>query len=239
MSKVPRAAWQLGGALASAWALAGCEASLEPIHVGTGCPEAPLRGPLEFADEPRERLIDDFEDTDDHLTLVGGRDGSWIIGKDGSSNPGADNSTHCAARGEHAGHFTGAGFLNWGANWTAVFKKADASGTAVAYDATAYKGISFWAATGPEAAPPYALPVGVTTLDVAWNGGICSVCMDYYRTSVDLTPEWQRFVVPFASLAQTGEGNPLTALKPEELVGFIMWPTRDFDIWIDDVRFEP
>jgi len=225
--------------LAAVLALSGCDAELEPIRVASGCPEAPLRGPLEFADEPAARLIDDFEDNDDHLAVVDGRNGSWIIGKDGSSEPVADNSTRCAARGERAGHFMGAGFLNWGANWTAVFKKADASGIAQPYDATSYHAIYFWAATGPEAMPPYALPVGVTTLDVAWNGGICAVCMDYYRTEVELSTAWQRFVVPFSSLAQIGEGDPLTALKPDELVGFIMWPVRDFDVWIDDVRFEP
>lgn len=229
----------LAGACALAWALGGCDASLEPIHAAAGCPEAPVRGPLEYADEPPEQLIDDFEDLDDHLAPVDGRTGSWILGRDGSSDPTADNSTHCAARGEHSGHFSGAGFLNWGANWTAVFKKNDANGNAVAYDATKYSAISFWAATGPEAMPPYSLPVGVTTMDVAWNGGICAVCMDYYRTNVELSPDWQRFVVPFSSLAQAGEGDPLTALKKDELVGFILWPVRDFDVWIDDVRFEP
>jgi len=92
---------------------------------------------------------------------------------------------------------------------------------------------------GPEAEAPYDLPVGITTLDVAWNGGVCSVCMDFYRKTVPLSSTWQRFDVPFAELAQAGTGNPLTALRRDQLVGFILWPTHAFDIWIDDVRFEP
>jgi hypothetical protein len=31
----------------------------------------------------------------------------------------------------------------------------------------------------------------------------------------------------------------LAALRRDQLVGVIFWPDRDFDVWIDDVRFEP
>jgi hypothetical protein len=63
--------------------------------------------------------------------------------------------------------------------------------------------------------------------------------MDFYRTVVTLSPAWQRIVVPFETLSQEGKGDPLTELRVDELVGFIVWPTHQFDIWIDDVRFEP
>ena len=78
----------------------------------------------------------------------------------------------------------------------------------------------------------------VTTTDVAWNSGKCSVCMDYYRTTVEVSPEWRRYVVRFADLRQEGFGDPLTALRADQVVGFILWPEREFDVWIDDVRFE-
>jgi hypothetical protein len=150
----------------------------------------------------------------------------------------AEVSSHCAARGQYAGHFTGEGFTQWGANWTAVFRSSS-SGSAVGYDATPYRAISFWAAVGADAESPFHVPVGLTTTDVAWNGGVCNVCMDYYRTTVELSTTWQRVVIPFDTLAQNGEGDPLMALRRDRSVGFIVWPTGEFDVWIDDVRFEP
>jgi hypothetical protein len=32
---------------------------------------------------------------------------------------------------------------------------------------------------------------------------------------------------------------PQIAMRRDQLVGLIMWPNHQFDIWIDDVRFEP
>jgi hypothetical protein len=222
--------------LSFALLLSGCNATVEPIDVGAGCPEQPLRGPLEYADEAPGRLIDDFEDGDKQLVTAAGRDGSWILGWDMSGTPTAENSERCAARGTRAGHFTGLDFESWGTNWTAVFR-ASADGRAVGYDATRYRAISFWGALGVNAEPSFEMPIGLTTVDVAWNGE-CDVCMDYYRTEVTLSRAWQRFVVPFDVLAQAGTGDPLTDLNPEELVGFIIWPEHQFDVWIDDVRFE-
>jgi hypothetical protein len=227
------------GALAVAGVvLAGCDASLEPITVAEGCPERPLRGPLGYESEPAEQLIDDFEDGDKNVATVSGRSGAWVLGSDGTGAITEETSSRCAARGEHAGHFTGKGFTDWGANWTAVFE-SDGTALAVGYDASKYRAISFWAAVGPAAAPPFEVPVGLTTLDNAWNSALCAVCMDYYRTTITLTREWQRFELPFDALAQAGTGDPITPLRKDALVGLIFWPTRPFDLWIDDARFEP
>ena len=75
-------------------------------------------------------------------------------------------------------------------------------------------------------------------MDVAWNAGICSACMDYYRTTVSLDHTWQRYELRFDELAQDGSGAPIIALRLDQLVGFIFWPSDDFDLWLDDVRFE-
>jgi hypothetical protein len=193
---------------------------------------------MAYASAPAEQLIDDFEDGDQRVATVAGRSGGWIFGSDGTGAFTVENSQRCAARGEHSGHFTGDGFTDWGSNWTAVFEESNA-GTAVGYDATEYRAISFWAAAGPAAEPPFDVPVGVTTMDVAWNSNGCTVCMDYYRTSITLTPTWQRFELPFDALAQEGVGDPLVPLRKDQLVGLIFWPARPFDLWIDDARFEP
>jgi hypothetical protein len=218
----------------------GCEVDLAPIAVADGCPEQPLRGPQAFAGQPSGLLIDDFEHADMSLPHQGGRDGFWVLGtEDGDPQVDATISDHCAARGQRAGHFSGGSFTSWGANWTALLLEQP-GGRAVPYDATAYGGFSFWAAAArTDAGVPFTLPVGVTTMDVAWNGGICSNdCMDYYRAQVSVGHAWQRFSVRFSELKQGGSGDPV-ALRRDQLVGVIFWPDRDFDVWIDDVRFEP
>jgi hypothetical protein len=224
--------------LIAALGMAGCDAEVAPIEVATGCPEQPLRGPSRFADEPEQQLIDDFEHESASLPRIGGRDGAWILGSDNTvMDLEAGVSDRCAGRGLRAGHFTGSGFASWGANWTAVLR-SQPTGTAVPYDGTPYGGISFWAAIGSDVPAPFALPVGVTTMEVAWNGGICSKCMDFHRTSISLGHAWQRFEFRFDELAQSGSGEPQVALRPEKLVGLILWPDRDFDLWVDDIRFE-
>ncbi|HET9955542.1 MAG TPA: hypothetical protein VFQ61_13605 [Polyangiaceae bacterium] len=219
-----------------ALALGACDATVEPIHVRSGCPARPNHEANTLA---RADIIDDFEDEDLDLLVANGRDGSWIVGWDMTSErPLTEGASTCAASGRAAGHFSASGFTDWGANWTAVLRR-ESNGRAVPYDASDYSGISFWAAVGADAPVLTNLPVGVTTMDVAWNGGVCSgTCMDYYRTTISVTRDWQRFVVRFEALAQRGFGDPLTALKRDQLVGFIVWPDRAFDLWLDDVRFE-
>jgi hypothetical protein len=218
---------------------AACESSIAPIDVAAGCPDQPVRGPARFADEPPQRLIDDFEHEGGFIPKIDGRNGFWVLGDDetgGSAE--AEGTEQCAARGQRSGHFVGGGFTSWGVNWTTLLRDSR-GGTALPYDATRYGGVSFWAAAGVEAPVPFSLPVGVTTMDVAWNGGICQRCMDYYRSEVVVERTWRRFELRFAELMQSGSGAPLVDLRSDELVGVIFWPESDFDFWIDDLRFEP
>jgi len=219
----------------------GCgDAWVDPIQVAPECPESPLRGPAQWATEAEDLLIDDFEDGDGRIAKVSGRNGVWTLGTDGSDgNLVAEASPHCAARGTKAGHFAGSGFSSWCANWTAVFVSQDA-GVAVPYNGRSYTGISFWAAAGGDAAEPLEAPLGVITMDNAWNGGVCTTkCMDFYGARIPLTHSWSRTVIKFADLVQSGWGVPQTAMKLDQLVGFIIWPNHQFDVWIDDIRFEP
>ncbi|MGC4094920.1 MAG: hypothetical protein QM756_44785 [Polyangiaceae bacterium] len=231
-------------AVASVWWLAACTAEVEPIDVAAGCPTQPLRGPIAaVVSEAPERLIDDFERGDVQLARLEGRDGAWVVGADATSVVlTAESSTQCAARGLVAGHFAGRDFKDWGANWTAVLRQFEA-GMARGYDGSMYGGVSFWAAlggVGGKGVTSLVTPVGLSTLDTAWNGGVCTRCMDFYRTEVTLSSRWQRYEIRFDDLAQSGVGEPLVPLRTDQLVGFILWPPKQgFDIWIDDVRFEP
>jgi hypothetical protein len=224
-----------------------CGSTLEPIGTAPECPDQPLRGPLAWADEPRVQLIDDFESGvfesgNSQLERIDGRTGAWILGRDlrdlSAGSITAETSNRCVANGGHSGHFAASGFANWGNNWSAVFNAVSSAGTAVPFNAQAYGGISFWAAFDGNNPGDFEVPVGVTTMDNAWNGGICSVCMDYYGTKVALTHAWRRFVIRFSDLGQAGTGSPIVPMRKDQMVSFIIWPKQQFDLWIDDVRFE-
>jgi len=215
----------------------GCTSEVEPIQVADVCPSQPVRGPAQSALLPQQEWIDDFESGDEQIMRVDGRDGFWVVGADGTAlELTAETSTRCAARGGYAGHFLGGKRSDWGVNWTAVLKKGSGN-QAASIDASGYSGVSFWAAVGPGSVTPFELPVGVTTLDVAWNGGVCTKCMDFYRKRVTLSTRWQQVVLRFEDLEQSGYGLPQTPLNRAELVGFIIWPDQPFDVWIDDVHF--
>jgi hypothetical protein len=232
----------IGAAMLMAQAGGGC-GDVDPVVVAPGCPQGPLRGPLEWEQEPGNKLVDDFEDGNVMVVQVSGRDGSWVIGDDGTApKPAAEASSRCAGRGSRAGHFTGGGFAEWGANWTAVFRQAGPI-MAVPYDGSRWGGVSFWVAAGERATAPFELPAGITTMDVAWNGGVCSAnCMDFYAKTVPITRSWQRVHLRFDDLKQGNWGDVQTPMRRDQLVGFIIWPnptSSEFDIWLDDVRLEP
>lgn len=236
---------------------AGCGAVVEPIEVAAGCPDQPLRGPSALDGGTTAQLIDDFETANEQLPRVGGRDGYWAYGTDpaGTVFPPLDPggtlfapvhgpSTICPARGRFSGRFAVSSFTGWGANWTASFMAPASATEATPYDGRAFGGISFWAAFGGRNGPDFAVPVGVTTMDNAWNGKVCTTyCQDFYRTTVALTHAWRHYVIRFEDLAQQGWGVPqVPTLRRDQLVGFIIWPPQTqskYDIWIDDIRFEP
>jgi hypothetical protein len=230
-------------------ALGGCgPSSVQPIDVMVGCPQMPVRGPEEFAFAPPETVIDDFEDGDLKLTPVAGRTGSWVgFGTSGATIFG-ESSNRCAARGMRAGHLTsaappGSTYVAYSANWNAVM--IDPFSEAHPWDASAYSGFSFWMATGTSS--PFQTPMGVSTVDTLPAGGVCSNpngCNDYYAIrmpsrTITLTNTWTRYVFKFADLKQFGFGIPLVPLNKSKLVSLLIWPEDEFDIWIDDVRFEP
>ena len=228
--------------------VAGCAPSVAPIDVMEGCPEMPLRGPEEFASAPQEAMIDDFETGDLKLNPIAGRMGSWVgVSSTPAATWSAEASTKCVARGLHSGHLTSTTPMpNYPVNFNAVLIEPfmEANG----WDASAYRGFSFWIAAGPTALPPIETPIGVTTVDTVAGGGICSapggVCGDYYaipqKDRIQLTRNWTRHVIMFDDLVQYGFGIPqVPVLNRSKLVSIMIWPQAQFDIWIDDVRFEP
>lgn len=225
--------------------LGACAPSVRPIEVMPGCPEMPLRGPEEHALAPPDTVIDDFEDGDMKLASVAGRTGSWVgVAVIGATVFG-ESSGRCVARGARSGHLTStAAQASYSVSWNGVM--IDPFSEAHGWDAGAYSGFSFWIAAGPNALPPVETPIGVTTVDTVAGGGVCSLpggCGDYYAIRkpdrIPLTHTWTRWVIKFADLKQYGFGVPQVPLNKSKLVSLIIWPEAQFDIWLDDVRFEP
>jgi hypothetical protein len=218
---------------------AACDPSLALITVPEGCPNMPLRGPAEFS-VPADAVIDDFEDGDMKLAQVGGRDGTWVgYGTPNQATVFGEASERCVAHGTHSGHLTGVQVMNFGGNWNGVL--IDPFAQAVPFDARGYRGFSFWVAAGVEAVPPLEMPIGVMTRDTSLGAGICTFCGDYYRVkdNIPLTRTWTRWVVWFDDMKQSGQGQPQVPLRTDQLVTIMIWPEKTYDIWIDDVRFEP
>ena len=74
------------------------------------------------------------------------------------------------------------------------------------------------------------------------EGGVCSECFNDFGTDLNLTEQWQRFVLPFRDLKQLeGWGAPRKPhIDPTTVFG-MQWqvnvPGADYDIFIDNVGF--
>jgi hypothetical protein len=225
---------------ASVLLVGGCESTMSPIRVAPGCPEGPMRGPGLWADTPAAQLLDDFESADGRVAKVDGRDGAWLLSTDtGAAPSSAGPNSRCVARGLYAGHFVAGDSTDWGAMWTAGFRTTVA-GSAQPYDASKYGGLSFWAAFDAANGAPFSIRVGLLNMDTAWNGGVCGTyCMDFHGIDVVPGVAWQRFEIRFSELKQQGWGDVQGPVKRDQLVGFVVWPNRQADLWLDDLRFEP
>ena len=233
---------------------AACSPSIEPITLARECPNKPYREPAKYplADADKDRLIANFENGTADVAPYGHRDGRWILGNEINPTPTklvAQAADDCAAEGTWAGNIQLSPPESWGANWTAEFRAKTSAGTAVPYDARAYGGISFWAAFGATNDASDHVAFGVTTWDTVWNNTICPLCStgsysgaqcaycnDHYLFNVSLTREWKRYSIRFEEMVQTPAYIPM---RRDQLVGFIIWPRQQVDLWVDDIRFEP
>ncbi|WP_437786850.1 hypothetical protein [Sorangium sp. So ce1097] len=263
VARVPLAA--RAGALCAAAVWSGCNAILgiEPpvresattaADAGSGSAGAGGDRPecrvLEVSpEEPLElSLIDDMEDG--NIGILRGddanpRQGAWYKYNDGSEE-GVHEPLDAAdlieammpARRDSAMavHTSGnALFTNWGAG--IGFELSTSY-----YDATGYRGITFWARAEDDSATG----MFVTFVDQQTDnaGGICGTmagqvpCYDHYNTSVTLTSDWKHFKVPVECLKQEGYGR-FEALAQDRLgaIQFSFGRGQAFDFWIDDVAF--
>lgn len=219
---------------------------------GSGCgafvpnPDEPTAKDLESASKQcgPDGLLDDAEDNNNQVAAVKGRSGYWYTFGDKAG------STVTPALG---GTFTmSAGGANGSANAAHINGKIGPTGTVYAgmgfnfvdpkgkYNASAYKGISFWAKVSAGSTTKVRLKVPDAYTDP--DGKNCTECFNDFGKDLTLTTAWAQYSLPFAELKQMPDwGAPKRAvIESKELYG-LQWqvntPGAAYDLWIDDVRF--
>jgi hypothetical protein len=222
----------------------GSEVKLDPLCT------VPDPGTLDY--------LDDMEDGDQFILPKGGRVSIWYTYDDltaGTLNPAADTMFPMEAITEprcgtskRAMRVTGSGFSDWGSGFGFSLKVAMMNGEYVdtPYDASAARGITFWARKGETSVGSIRFAVGDQYSNPA--GGHCdksitsgpTACYDAFGSTLMLTEKWQRFTFNFGQLAQRDFGLPRSTLDVANLtdVQFGVPPAAPvFDVWIDDIAF--
>jgi len=191
-------------------------------------------------------VIDDFEDNNNQINVVGERGGYWYTYVD------AKGSTVWPLPGDQGGTFT---VVEGGYNSKyAAEVKGKLSAQSIVYaamglnfedpktpfDASQYVGITFFAKRAPNTSPRLVvkLPDGNTDPD----GGICSACYNDYGAILNVGEQWQRYVLPFRDLKQEPDwGAPRKPhVDPSKLFA-IHWEAKasgtDYDFFVDNIAF--
>lgn len=221
----------------------GCDEGAEPID---------QPGPGTTGTTSQE-LIDNMEDPERGGSIIDsadGRVGAWYTYNDetpsGVQTPPAaafepDTLEVPREGSKYAARSTGEGFIGWGAGFGFDLKN---NGTSkLAYDASGYKGITFWAMTTEGNSPD----VHVTFNDISTSpeGGVCEPdtedsCDDHFGANIVLERgAWKEYTLLFSDLTQEGWGRAAEAFSPNALfaIQFNAGTNVKFDIWIDDIAF--
>lgn len=233
-------------------AMAGLLSTLSlAMTVAAGCvpPGAKVTtGPGEMALKEcgPEGVIDDFEDNNNQITVVGERGGYWYTYADDKG------STIWPEQGDKGGTFT---LVEGGNNSKyAVEMKGKLAPQSIVYaamglnfldpkepyDASKFVGITFFAKRSATSTGKLVvkLPDGSTDPD----GGVCKACYNDYGTVLTVGEQWQRYVLPFRDLKQEPDwGVPRKPhITPSKLFA-IHWEAKssgaEFDFIVDDVAF--
>jgi hypothetical protein len=190
-------------------------------------------------------LIDNFEDANNLVSLLEGRNGALYTYVDtaGSTISPAASSTFPPALGGNAGsaraaHFSGHLFTT-PTVWAGF--GADFLSPKGLYSASKYSSISFFAKKGSASASS-AVRVKIPDRNTDPTGGVCTACANDFGSDLTLSTAWQKFTIPFSSMTQlAGWGAPRPAhLDPSGVVAVqfqVTAPGANYDIWVDDLTF--
>ena len=203
----------------------------------------------------REDVIATFEDGSGTVLKNGGRGGGFYMFNDGTGMqtpppgtlPPAVPVARCNSR--YALCMAGRNFKTWGAGMGTDFAPiagatGEGPGMKQTYDASAYKGVGFWAKANGSTA---SVRVGFKDKNTAPEGGRCdasassgaAACNDDWVTSINLTPDWRPFTILFADLRQSGWGKSFGQFQSESVysIQFQVGQGTTFDLCVDDLSF--
>jgi len=233
--------WVLGLAVSALVIGSGCKKRISATSddvknsaEGKACPAA-------------EGMISDGEANSNQVNPIKGRGGYWytFVDSNGSTitpTAGSQGGTFAMSPGgangsKYAAHMSGqigtadTVYAGMGLNFV------DPKGT---YDATAYKGVSFWAKKGPGSNAKVRLKVPDSNTDP--EGKVCKECFNDFGMDLMLTEEWTQYVVPYIAMTQLkGWGSPHTPGVDSSKVYGLQFQVNDkgvpYDIWVDDIEF--
>jgi hypothetical protein len=141
----------------------------------------------------------------------------------------------------------GTGHGEWGAVMGLTLRQwvVDPTGaeTGCPYDASVYRGVTFWAIGSGEEVRVKATMMETTPLA---EGGICAAadpngCWDDHGNYVTLGASWKQYTVAFSVMTREGWGGLDVTFNAKHLymLRFQTSPDVDFDYFIDDVAFVP
>ena len=196
---------------------------------------------------PSEGMISDGEANSNQVNPIKGRGGYWYTFVDTSGSTvtptaGSMGGTFTMAPGgaagtKYAAHMTGqigggsTVYAGMGLNFV------DPKGT---YDATAYKGVSFWAKKGPGSTSNVRLKFPDSNTDP--DGKVCKECFNDFGSDLKLTDDWVQYTIPYIAMSQMkGWGSPHTpGVDSSKVYGMqfqVNEPGSKFDIWVDEIQF--
>ena len=191
-------------------------------------------------------VIEDFEDGNNQINVVGDRGGYWYTYVDAKGStvepaPGDQGGTFAPVEGGHESKY-------------AAEVKGKLAGSSIVYaamglnfedpkgafDASKYAGITFWAkrTAGSTSRLTVKLPDGNTDPD----GQICSACFNDYGYTINVGEQWTRYVLPFHDLKQEPDwGAPRKPHLDASKLFAIHWeakaPGAEYDFLVDDIAF--
>jgi len=192
-------------------------------------------------------LIADGENNSNQIADIQNRGGYWYTFSD------EEGSTVVPESGKHGGTFQmsegGANGTKYAAHMTGTVAKSNSAYVGIGlnfvdpqgqYDASKYKGITFWAKKGPGSAAVTRLKV--PDVDTVPEGKVCTACYNDFGMDITLNDEWTQYTVPFTSMKQDktwGSPHP-NGIKPNTLYGIqfqFKEPGSNFDFWLDEIEF--
>jgi predicted chitinase len=193
-------------------------------------------------------MIHDFEEPGEKNDYMGiffgdGRAGTWADLHDTAAaatvTMAAEATTGGPPGNTRAIHYKGSAPGGWGATLAATIANC--------YDASIYKGISFYIKGNPAAGnSQIKFSMHSPISEPAPSGG-CSMedsaagkCYDHFASVVNLTDQWQRVSLKWADLKQNCASDPAYVPQAEILtLSFsILAPTAGFDFWVDNLSFD-